>query len=354
MTLKEAGQSDEVRRLVVAHANKQAQTLEHATALLTRVSEQSHEQSERFVHVRGMLDLLDTEADAGRSELDGLATELRGLLAVNSRLNESLGSLEQIHERIEAISEIITDIRMLGLNAAIEAARAGEKGQGFQVVATSMRELARSGARVAGDIDTLVKSGLVELTTLTSETRERIEDRTAQVGRVQQRFGRVTDRVSEVRETSQELVRSAATQVQDTERARAEIQQAMERHSGETATLIGVITGVSVQDVDVHEAWRRREQVVLIDVRTRREWTDELGHIDGAHHVPIAEPDFEARLARFDKSKPTLFICRSGGRSKRGARIAIEQGFREVYNMAGGMLAWRKADLHSVERSMAA
>jgi len=346
-------EADDVRELVVAHANQQARMMEQATGLLARLSEHGREQVERCEEVSGLLDHLDTEAHRGSASLDDLATELRDLIALNARLTESLGSLERIHDRIDAISEIITDIRMLGLNAAIEAARAGEKGQGFQVVATSMRELARSGARVAHEIDTLVKTGLVELTETTAQTRTRIDARAGQVQEVQERFGHVMERVAQVRETSDLMGHSAQDQARDTESMRTRIQQAMEDHSGETARMIGAITGVAVQDLDVHQARERLGEFVVLDVRSTREWTDELGHLDCAVHVPIAEPDFEGRLSRHDRTRPTLFICRSGGRSARAARVAIELGFRSVYNMAGGMLAWRAADLPSVERRAA-
>ncbi|MCX7089078.1 MAG: rhodanese-like domain-containing protein [Methylococcales bacterium] len=79
----------------------------------------------------------------------------------------------------------------------------------------------------------------------------------------------------------------------------------------------------------------------IIDVRRKDEFNGDLGHINGAELICLQE-NFEGRIQRLNKDVPHLFVCRSGGRSARAARIALAHGFTKVYNMEGGMLAWDK------------
>ncbi len=76
----------------------------------------------------------------------------------------------------------------------------------------------------------------------------------------------------------------------------------------------------------------------LIDVRTSAE-TDN-GIIAGAKEIDIQTGQFEKGITIFDKSKPVYVYCAVGGRSARAAQIMVSKGFKEVYNLSGGMSAW--------------
>jgi rhodanese-related sulfurtransferase len=79
----------------------------------------------------------------------------------------------------------------------------------------------------------------------------------------------------------------------------------------------------------------------LIDVRRSDEYTGELGHIEKAKLFTLG-PDLEKFLITADKNSPILFICRSGARSAGATMRAMELGFKEVYNMEGGMIYWNE------------
>lgn len=87
----------------------------------------------------------------------------------------------------------------------------------------------------------------------------------------------------------------------------------------------------------------------LIDVRQPDEFDGPLGHIPGAELVPLAT--VTAAAAAWDRAVPTLIICRSGGRSARAAADLATMGFRQLYNLSGGMLAW---DANNLPRATAA
>ncbi len=86
-----------------------------------------------------------------------------------------------------------------------------------------------------------------------------------------------------------------------------------------------------------------RSDVQLIDVRTPSEFAEE--HLPNAINIDYNAADFKTRINALDKSKPTMIYCLSGGRSAGALTHMAESGFKEVYNMQGGILQWRAANL---------
>jgi sulfur dioxygenase len=88
---------------------------------------------------------------------------------------------------------------------------------------------------------------------------------------------------------------------------------------------------------------------MLIDVRDEDEYRGELGHIAGAHLIPLKElPERTDELAKA-KGRDLVTICRVGVRSATAAAILTGLGFENVWNLKGGMLEWKDAEL-PVER----
>jgi hydroxyacylglutathione hydrolase len=93
--------------------------------------------------------------------------------------------------------------------------------------------------------------------------------------------------------------------------------------------------------VDELEARRVGEKRMLQIVDVRRPEEFNSGHIADAANLPLA--GLEARAASLDASRPTAVICAGGYRSSTAASILQRHGFREVYNIVGGMSAWQQA-----------
>jgi len=93
-----------------------------------------------------------------------------------------------------------------------------------------------------------------------------------------------------------------------------------------------------VQELSPAEAADRHatDEVVLLDVREPREW--ELCRIDGAAPAPLSR--FMHHLPDLDPDRPTVVYCHTGVRSVYAAAFLQQQGFAEVYSMAGGIDAW--------------
>ena len=80
-----------------------------------------------------------------------------------------------------------------------------------------------------------------------------------------------------------------------------------------------------------------------IDIRTLDEFKE--GHLAGAIHIDFFKEDFAVRIQKLDRKKPYLIHCQSGGRSSRSLALWAKLGFRKIYHLDGGLLAWKKAGL---------
>jgi hydroxyacylglutathione hydrolase len=83
--------------------------------------------------------------------------------------------------------------------------------------------------------------------------------------------------------------------------------------------------------------------MTLVDVRAPREF--ESNHISGAVNIPVA--DLRSRYKELSKDKPLALICSTGHRSSLGASILKQRGFKEIYNVAGGMTGYSAAGYSS-------
>lgn len=86
---------------------------------------------------------------------------------------------------------------------------------------------------------------------------------------------------------------------------------------------------------------------IVLDVRTPEEYR--TGHIDGALNLNYHDADFRAQIARLDKTKPVFVYCAAGGRSGSSATMLQELGFPAVYDLKGGMKAWKSAGKTTVQ-----
>ncbi|MBE6072251.1 MAG: chemotaxis protein [Clostridium butyricum] len=77
--------------------------------------------------------------------------------ALNAEVSSVGETTEKINSILEAIKNIASQTKMLGLNASIEAARAGEAGKGFAVVASEIKKLSENSKETAEAIILLNK-----------------------------------------------------------------------------------------------------------------------------------------------------------------------------------------------------
>ena len=85
-------------------------------------------------------------------------------------------------------------------------------------------------------------------------------------------------------------------------------------------------------------AERRRggEEPLLVDVREPEEY--ELARVEGARLLPLSL--FNEWAPTLDPERPTVFLCHHGIRSAQVCAFLARQGFRKIYNLAGGIDRW--------------
>ena len=90
-----------------------------------------------------------------------------------------------------------------------------------------------------------------------------------------------------------------------------------------------------------------RERGVLIDVSEPAEFG--AGHAGGSKNVPFGTLETATDLPK-NKAIPLLLMCPTGARARRGVAVLRKRGYEKANAVAGGVAAWREANL-PIERS---
>lgn len=119
-----------------------------------------------------------------------------------------------------------------------------------------------------------------------------------------------------------------------------------------TLSLSGCLSGPDKQagyfNVSVSEARSMVDtgRYFILDVRTLEEY--DAGHIVGSVLIPYDQ--LPGRLDEVPENMPVLVYCRTSRRSAIASETLLKNGYREVYNMAGGIIEWERAG-YPVEKS---
>jgi rhodanese-related sulfurtransferase len=89
------------------------------------------------------------------------------------------------------------------------------------------------------------------------------------------------------------------------------------------------------------KAWLERDEAILVDVREADEYARE--HIAGARLHPLSGLS-AATLPRVPGKKLVL-QCNSGNRTRQAAAAIRAREALEIYHLAGGIQAWKRAGL---------
>jgi hydroxyacylglutathione hydrolase len=101
----------------------------------------------------------------------------------------------------------------------------------------------------------------------------------------------------------------------------------------ETGKPISSVGTLSVQQL---KSKQKNGEVTLVDVREPREWKE--GYVEGAEKIFFGE--LVENAGSLAKDKPIAVTCSVGNRSSIGASILKRKGFKDVFNVLGGMAAW--------------
>lgn len=94
------------------------------------------------------------------------------------------------------------------------------------------------------------------------------------------------------------------------------------------------------QDISVMTFKHRMEEsnTVVLDVRTPEEAAEV--NIPGSVNMNLFAPDFVNKIQQLDPSKTYLVYCRSGARSGQACSMMAQMGFKDLFNLSGGIISW--------------
>jgi rhodanese-related sulfurtransferase len=95
----------------------------------------------------------------------------------------------------------------------------------------------------------------------------------------------------------------------------------------------------SLEPYDFHLTWLRTDSALMIDVREHFEFRGKK--IRDAINIP-SSGNLEYAADTIDKNYSLFFYCTTDFRSRRVAEYFHDQGFRKVYNLEGGIVAWKR------------
>jgi rhodanese-related sulfurtransferase len=96
-----------------------------------------------------------------------------------------------------------------------------------------------------------------------------------------------------------------------------------------------------------YEMIQKEKDVIIFDVRTPQEYQE--GHISNAINIPVQILGQQLDKLNKFKDKKILVYCRSGHRSAIASQILDRAGFKNVYNLKGGLFEWKASGLPLVK-----
>ena len=90
-----------------------------------------------------------------------------------------------------------------------------------------------------------------------------------------------------------------------------------------------------VTPAELHARLTRGDELLLVDVRTDEE--REIAQLEQGRALDAALHD---EIGKGSRDRTIVVYCHHGSRSQRAAEELVEQGFRDVYNLVGGINAW--------------
>ena len=98
-----------------------------------------------------------------------------------------------------------------------------------------------------------------------------------------------------------------------------------------------------IRDISVTDAQAAVSKAYsqFVDVRTVEEYAG--GHAARAVNIPL--DTLAAKADTLEKNEPVYLICQTGNRSRKAADVLKAAGFKTIYNVTGGTVAWKEAGL---------
>lgn len=97
-----------------------------------------------------------------------------------------------------------------------------------------------------------------------------------------------------------------------------------------------------MQDITPREldARVRRGELSPLLLDVREPWEVQICHLPGSEMIPMRLIPSSVQI--LDPERPTVVICHHGVRSRQVAQYLVQRGFKQVFNLSGGIDAWSR------------
>jgi len=108
--------------------------------------------------------------------------------------------------------------------------------------------------------------------------------------------------------------------------------------------------GATIDAPELKKRLDKKDDFLLLDVRTAEDYEGEQGHIAGSILIPVEE--LEQRIDEIGEylEKPVVTICRTDRKSAKAAQLLAKKGFADVHVARMGMTDWIKKE-YPIENS---
>lgn len=95
-----------------------------------------------------------------------------------------------------------------------------------------------------------------------------------------------------------------------------------------------------ISATELNERLGRGDELALVDVREPYE--REIADLPEVRQLRIPIDQLLGRVSELDREAPLILYCRSGSRSGWATQELLALGFDNVWNLKGGLLAWKE------------
>ena len=100
-------------------------------------------------------------------------------------------------------------------------------------------------------------------------------------------------------------------------------------------------TETQITTINITEYKQENSKGILIDVRKPEEFVE--GHLPNAININVLADDFADKMENIKKKETVYLYCKSGIRSTKATKILDTLGYKNIFNLDGGFLAWEEA-----------